>query len=162
MSLMESIAKAGASTAVMIVWGLTVVLILGSVNEARLFVTSRQSLQIASAAVPPSVELKDVPVSQAEYEKVAETVKQLHPQMRIAFDNTTKGIVSETGDLGANYEWLISIYDIMTGIPNARWTTIAMCAGESCAGSKYRIVMSAVRREITIKQSVDAPVVPPK
>ncbi len=148
MSMMESIAKAGASGATMIVWGLTVVLVLGSVNEARLLVMSRQTLQVAEATVPPTISIKEVAVVQAEYEKVAAMVKQMHPQLKITYDNTSKSIVTETTDLAAYYEWLISIYDIMTAIPNARWTTVEMCAGDGCPRAKYRIVMSAVRREI--------------
>ncbi len=152
MSLMESIAKAGASGATMIVWGLTAVLILGSVNEARLLVTSRQALQVAEATSPPSIELKDVPVDQKEYEKVAEMVRQMHPQLKVAYDTPNKAIMTEASDLAAYYEWLISIYDIMTAIPNARWTTVEMCAGDGCVRVKYRIVMSAVRREINVRQ----------
>ncbi|TAH32310.1 MAG: hypothetical protein EYC62_09260 [Alphaproteobacteria bacterium] len=151
MSLMESIAKAGASGATMIVWGLTAVLILGSVNEARLLVTSRQSLQVAEATAPPSVEVKDVPIDQKEYEKVADMVRQMHPQLKVGYDSPSKSIFTEASDLAAYYEWLISIYDIMTAIPNARWTTVEMCAGDGCQRVKYRIVMSAVRREINIK-----------
>ena len=150
MSFMESIAKVGASGATMIVWGLTTVLILGSVNEARLLVTSRQSLALAVASEPPSIEVKDVQVSEQEYKKVADMVKQMHPQLKLSYDTTNKGIVTETSDLGAYYEWLISIYDIMTAIPNARWSTTFLCAGEGCMGSKYKIGMSAVRREVAV------------
>lgn len=162
MSFMESIAKVGASGATMIVWGLTTVLILGSVNEARLLVTSRQSLALAVASEPPSIDVKDVQVSEPEYKKVAEMAKQMHPQLRVSYDSSSKGIVTETNDLGGYYEWLISIYDIMTAIPNARWSTIFLCAGEGCQGAKYKIVMSAVRREVSVIEAKTPEITPPQ
>lgn len=153
MSMMESVSKAGASGFAMVIWGLSIVVILGAVNEARLLVTSRQNLQLAQATVPPSIEVSEVAVNTAEYEKIAEMVKQMHPQLRVGADQQTKGIYTEATDLAAYYEWLISIYDIMTAVPNARWSTVNMCAGDGCQGAKYRIVMSATRREISVKRS---------
>lgn len=156
MSVMESISKVGASGVTMVIWGLTTVLILGSVNEARLLVTSRQSLALATASEPPAIEVKDVQVSENEYKKVADMVKQMHPQLKIVYDSAAKAIITETNDLGAYYEWLISIYDIMTAIPNARWTTSFLCAGEGCQQAKYKIVMSGVRREVSVQKPVEA------
>lgn len=124
---------------------------MGAVNEARLLVTSKQSLELAKATVPPGIEVREVPVDQTRYEKVAEMVKQMHPQLRIGYEPISKGIYTEASDLGAYYEWLISIYDIMTAVPDARWSTIEMCAGDGCPRSKYRIVMTAVRRDINAR-----------
>jgi hypothetical protein len=153
MSLLESLSKAGASTAAIIIWSLTAILMIGAVTEARKFVVSRDSLAVESVVAPPTIEVKDVPVSEEEYKRLAEAVKQMHPSLRISFDLSNKAIVTEASDLAAYYEWLISIYDIMTVLPNAKWSTVSMCAGEGCQGAKYRIVLTATRRDIEVKKS---------
>ncbi len=151
MSLMDSLSKAGASGVAIIVWGLTTVLILGAVNEARLLTTSRESLALTEAGKPPVIQVKEVRVDKTEYERVATLVKQMHPQLRVGVEQGGKTIVTETNDLAAYYEWLISIYDIITALPDAKWTTSLICAGEGCSGSKHKIALSGVRRVPEVK-----------
>lgn len=152
MSFMESLSKAGASTAAVVVWTLTAFLMLGAVVEARKFVTMRESLAVTMATKPPEILVTDVPATEAEYNRVVDLVKQMHPSLRVTYDASNKAITTESNDLAAYYEWLISIYDIMTAIPNAKWSTVSMCVGDGCSGVKYRIVMSAQRRDIELKR----------
>jgi len=152
MSFMESLSKAGASTAAVVVWTLTAFLMLGAVWEARKFVTVRESLAVIMATTPPEIVVTDKPAEEAEYMRVVDMVKQMHPTLRIGYDTNSKGIFTESNDLAAYYEWLISIYDIMTAVPNAKWATVSMCVGDGCTtGAKYRIVMTAQRRDIDLK-----------
>jgi hypothetical protein len=123
---MESLSRAGASTAATVIWALAAVCVLGAVNEARILTTTRESLALATAAKPPSIVVTEVPLSKMEYEAVAKRVKDRQPGLNIAVDPSGKGIITESSDIAAYYQWLISIYDIMSAAPEARWATVEM------------------------------------
>ena len=155
MNLMEAISRAGASGAAMVIWGLATVCVLGAVNEARLLTTSRESLVLARASNPPTIDVQEVSLSKDEYEKIVIETKNRHPNLLINSEASSGGsaITSATNDIAAYYDWLISIYNIMATQPDARWSTIAMCVGDGCIRNKYSITMTASKRVPVVKNA---------
>ncbi|MGE0252244.1 MAG: hypothetical protein AB7G80_06310 [Dongiaceae bacterium] len=148
MSMIESVSKAGATGAAIAVWVLTAILMFAAAHDAYMLVVGRTELDFANASKPPRIEVKEQKVSEADYKAVVERVMRFHSSTKFASDRD--GITIQQTDIAGYYQWLIAIYDVMTAMPDARWKTDEMCAGDACQRAKYFIRVSALRRVPTM------------
>lgn len=154
MNAIESLSKVGATGVALVIWVLAFFCVLGAVWEARKFATAQESIALAHLTKPPVIEVVDQDLSKEDYEKVVKDAKERHPNINFTYESRDNSITAASNDIAAYYDWLISIYTVMTSQPDARWSTISMCAGDGCPRSKYFITMTGKKRVPNVKGGV--------
>jgi len=156
MNFLDALGTAKATGIALLIWGIALFLAGGAALEARIKSDDRTKINLVEQSTPAKLVVRDEEVSAAEYNKVVQTLTNIH--QNVTFTTGRQGRKNVSGirvgidDVSAYYTFVIVIYDIMTAVPDARWQFDYICAGEGCSGNvPYQATLKAYRKKSTLQ-----------
>ena len=160
MNVFDSLGAAKATGIALLIWTIGLFMAGGAALEARVKADDRTKINLISGAQPAKLVVKEEEVTRVEYEKVTRVVSKVHPEVNIAL-NTARGrgqsgggITVRVDDVADYYTFIIVMYDILTSLPEARWSLEQMCAGEECSTNRRGDVYTATLKAHKKKSSL--------
>ncbi len=155
MGFFDSLGAAKATGVALLIWAIGVFLVIGAAIEAKNKADDRTKINLVSGARPAKLVVNDQDVSSAEYQKVVDDLSKLHPSATIKTTGGRRGrggngVTITIEDVSEYYTFMIAIYDIMTSIPDARWSFDYFCAGDGCGREAYKAELKATRKKSTL------------
>lgn len=157
MNFLDALANTKAMALAMVVWIVALILVGGAALEMKLRADDRTRVDLVTGARPSKLIVNQGNVDSAEYTNIADMLKVIYPNLEITAGDSRSGSASSITIVGKDvsdyFSFIFSMYDVMSSIPNARWSAKEMCTGERCGnGNVFRVVLTAETKSVSLQQ----------